>query len=80
MSCWKISCVLRVSVTTTTGWAGKRRAMSTAKNGWAAGLTEEKDNDSPCSNRPRTDCTTGTDATTEKGSPVVNSDRLLTKS
>jgi hypothetical protein len=43
----------------------------------AAGLMEEKDNDSPCSTRSRRDCTTGTDATTKKSSPAVNSDRLL---
>ena len=62
------------------GRVGNSLVSKTAKNGWAAGLTDEKDNDSPRSTRSRRDCTTGTDATAEKTSPAVIADRLLAKS
>ena len=58
-SCWKLSCVFRFSVTTTTGRCGKSSCSNAAKNGCAGAATPEKDSAPPGSSRRARDCTAG---------------------
>ena len=77
MSCWKISWVFKLSVTTMMGRFGSKDDRRTARNGWAAGLTASKDNDSPFSTDSRRLRAAGVHATAENKSAVAGTDGFM---